>query len=344
MSKAKRNVLIISVSIAVLLLTATAATVFYLFKYANTVRDLKCTDTTYDTAVLSWDESNIISGAVLIMPEDKNDIDALIEEVKLNGSVGTDIPSGVMTAEAGDLLPSCEYYGVIVPYITVFESRLYLKPSNVTKIETEKLTVASPANIDPTVINDTSIKIKWDTSQTDNIASDKECAVLYRVETQSGGIAVSKKDGISQNEAVIDGLTPLTEYSFKVTAYTEMGEREYESKTVESKAVRTFPSAPKGVNATRSDVSSVTVVWTPCSDKLPNKSIVTYGIFASDSENGNYFLLEDGIYSCEYVDTGLESNTERYYKVEVTVTLDGEIFRSSMSNAAKGKTQVDPKK
>lgn len=344
MSKVKRTVLIITVSVALLLLAATAATVFYLFRYATTVRDLKCTDTTYDTAVLTWNESDIISGAVLVISDDKNDTDILTEEVKNGGTVGTDIPSGLMSATADDLLPAGEYYGAIVPYINLFGRRYCLKPSNTAKIKTEKLTVPSPTDIEVTVINDTSVKIKWDLPQTDDAISGKELAVLYRIEAQNGTNTVMKKEGFSHTETVFDGLNPLTEYSFKATAYTEIGGREYESKTTESKTVRTPPSSPKGVNATKSDVSSITVIWDPCSDKLPNKSIVTYGIFTSDSEDGDYALLEGGLHSCEYVDTGLESDTERYYKVEVTVTLDGENFKSALSNAARGKTQVDPKK
>lgn len=344
MSKAKRTVLIITVSTALLLIAATAATVIYLFRYATTVRDLKCTDTTYDTAVLTWNESDIISGAVLVISDDMNGTDILIEEVKTGSTVGIDIPSGVMTATADNLLPSGEYYGAIVPYIDLFGRRCYLKPSSDTKIKTEKLTVPSPTYIEVTAVNDRSVKIKWDLSQIGDTISGKELTVLYRVEGQNGANTVIKKDSISQAEAIIEGLTPLTEYSFNVTAYTEMGGRDHESKTVESKMVRTPPSSPKGVNATKSDVSSITVVWDPCSDKLPNKSIVTYSVFASDSENGNYSLLEGGLHSCEYVDTGLESDTERYYKVEVTVTLEGENFISDLSNEAKGKTQIDPKK
>lgn len=343
MSKTKKIVLIITVFLFLLLLAATAATVFYLFSYATTVRDLKCTDTTYDAAVLTWNESNFISGAVLVISEDTNDLEVLTEEVKKNSNVGTDISSGVGTATADNLLPSGEYYGAVVPYITLFENRYYLKPSNVARIKTEKLTVPSPTDIEVAIINDTSVKIKWDLLQIDDPSSDKDLTVLYRIEVQNGGSTVTKMDGILKTETIIEGLTPLTEYSAKVTAYTEIEKRKYESKTVESETVRTPPSSPVGVNATKSDVSSITIVWDPCSDKLPNKSIVTYSIFASDRENENYSLLQGGLHSCEYIDTGLESDTERYYKIELTVSLDGENFKSALSNEARGKTQVDPK-
>ncbi|MGA9670933.1 MAG: fibronectin type III domain-containing protein, partial [Terracidiphilus sp.] len=150
--------------------------------------------------------------------------------------------------------------------------------------------------------------------------------VVYSVSSSTPPVytAVSPGSGsgaVTSTGYAVTGLTPLTNYTYAVTAVDEKGASAYSTPplTVETTAVQSctgLPNTPEAVLATANSSSQITVTW---GTTTATGCTVYATVLRATASSGPYTQIATGIPAAttlQYVDTGLAPATTYYYEVE----------------------------
>lgn len=132
---------------------------------------------------------------------------------------------------------------------------------------------------------------------------------------------VSGSGAVTSTGYAVTGLTPLTNYTYAVTADDEKGASAYSTPplTVETTAVQSctgLPNTPEAVLATANSSSQITVTW---GTTTATGCTVYATVLRATASTGPYTQIATGIpagTTLQYVDTGLAPATTYYYEVK----------------------------
>ena len=155
--------------------------------------------------------------------------------------------------------------------------------------------------------------------------------VVYSVSSSTPPVytAVSPVSGsgaVTSTGYAVTGLTPLTNYTYAVTAVDEKGASAYSTPpvTVETTAVQSctgLPNTPEAVLATANSSSQITVTW---GTTTATGCTVYATVLRATASTGPYTQIATGIPAAttlQYVNTGLAPATTYYYEVEAYDTV-----------------------
>ena len=165
----------------------------------------------------------------------------------------------------------------------------------------------APTGVSATALSSSSISVSWS-----SIGNATSYDVYYEIGSSTTKNYAGNTSGTSYTHT---GLQASTTYWYYIKAKNSAGESSYSSSsayaTTNSGSVTptpTVPSAPTGVTARVSSVSSVTVSWSAVS------GATEYRIYRSTSESGTYTQVGTST-TTSYLNTGLSEHTIYYYKV-----------------------------
>ncbi len=122
---------------------------------------------------------------------------------------------------------------------------------------------AAPSNLLANSSSSTTIEVKWD----DN--SDNEAGFVLHYSTDSGfGSRMEISIAANTSVKVVDGLSPSTQYYFRVQATNEVGSSDFSPVAASTTwpPPAGAPAAPSAVSAVAASTTSITVSWTDNSD------------------------------------------------------------------------------
>ena len=179
----------------------------------------------------------------------------------------------------------------------------------------------TPDGLQAAALSATQIRIEF------NAVADATGYILYWSLTQSGTYDSLASTGSTTYDHI--GLTPDTEYFYKVCAYNDFGR----SPLSDAVSARTdpgqVPDAPTGVEATALSSSEIEVQFNTVSDATG------YKIYYSLSSTG-YYTLVTTIATTSYTHSNLDADTEYFYKV-TAYNDNGESCYSDMVSATTSK-------
>jgi fibronectin type 3 domain-containing protein len=179
--------------------------------------------------------------------------------------------------------------------------------------------IAVPTGVSATVLSASSIQVMW------NAVNG---AVSYTVYRSSSSDGVYTSVSISSSTSYTDAsLTGGAIYYYKVSATGPNGEGDQSAYI----STGTLPITPTGVSATALSASSIQITWNAVSGAS------SYILYRSDSSDGVYTFLGSSS-TALYADTGLNSSTTYYYKVEAI----NAIGTSDQSAYVSATTQTAP--
>jgi len=172
---------------------------------------------------------------------------------------------------------------------------------------------STPTGVNALAASTSSITISWDE------VSYADEYLVYRSSSDSGTYT---RVGKSWTTSYTDTkLSAGTTYYYKVSAYNIDGESPQSSYVSATTSSPNIPSAPTGVSASATTISSITISWDEVSD------VKGYYVYRSSSATGTYTRV--GTPSTKsYTDTKLSAGTTYYYKVSA-YNSDGESLESS---------------
>jgi len=198
--------------------------------------------------------------------------------------------------------------------------------------DTKEETPAVPTGISATVVSG-GIKISW------NPVKNATHYVISRQEVSSGDIDQLSSTVSSSEDSYIDtnGISG-TSYSYAVAARNNAGTSD---RSVWS-SQRTFPSSaqtpavPAGITAVAQSSSIITVSWSSVT------GATGYKVYRDSNSGGNFTNLVSSstpLTGTSFNDTGLQANTDYYYKV-TSVNSAGESNKSVYATAKTGSPGV----
>ena len=162
-----------------------------------------------------------------------------------------------------------------------------------------------------------SIKISW--ASVGAVNSYK----IYRSVSSAGPYSVV---GIELNTSFTDvGLSPGTDYYYKISAENDCGEGEMSAYFLETTIDCPKPSMPGSVSAEALSSTSIKITWESVS------GAISYDIYRSNTADGQYSKIENTA-SNTFTNDGLLPSTTRYYKI-VAINDCGESATSSYASA-----------
>lgn len=204
------------------------------------------------------------------------------------------------TYEDNNLTKGDKYYYVVTAVNEVGESSY----SNEVMGSLEEVKPDSPTDIE-TIVGDKAVAITW--SPIDNA----ESYILKRSLTQSGPYSLVAED-ITANTYTDSGLTNGTSYYYVIIAKNAKGE------SAPSTEIEVVPGtqAPTNILIEERD-NTAKISW----DIVEGAS--TYKIKRSDTIDGTYTVIKDGITGSSYIDNTIMNN-KRYYYVISAINAIGE--------------------
>ena len=235
---------------------------------------------------ITWDESDRATGYNIYRK--KNDLD---DVKKIGASENTEFLDSTVCAEH-------TYHYAVSAYNTSGESdtSAYYPVTIPSDNEVPK----TPDGVQIIDTSSTSITIVW------NRVLSAAWYNVYR--TIGGGTPNELIATIDSARYKDEGLTPVTLYSYAVSAKNSIGESQKSSK-VSATTLTPDPGIPQNVSATTLSDVSIKVTW----DEVDYAE--EYEIYKSLSETGTY-NLDDVSGTNSFISAGLEYETVYYYKVK----------------------------
>ncbi len=184
-----------------------------------------------------------------------------------------------------------------------------------------------------------------ETAENETQSSDSSAETLSQ--PAEGTIAVETET----TKATFNELTADTEYCITVSSVYKDDENEVTSEPSETVTVKTQALSVgevTGLTAAAASDSSLTITWDPYETAETNAdgtpAEVTYNLYVSDTQDGEYTLLSENMTDTTYTHTGLPELTPKYYKVSVCLKADCKNFNGAQSGTcANASTNETPK-
>lgn len=313
----KKKIIIIAV-VAALVVLAVAGGIL-LYGNSRHVKVFKATGSEWNTVEVTWKASKEDIKAAIVYSSSKfeaSDADKALsnpdESKTLTVKEGINLKNGKCKIEG--LHPDTEYYVTIAEK----DKNGYHKALEPVVVHTGELSeLGDILKIDKTSAD--SVTLSWDScGLSDNSAKNGDISITYSIQVSSFDKDNNVKD-VKETVYTVTGLTPLTKYTFKLTATVTIGDKTFETKPSKAVEVITLPSAITGLTASAKDGNSISVKWDKLKDTLSDGAKVTYQLYGSDKKDGEYTALSDSLSETAYTETKLKTGTTRFYYVTVTV-------------------------
>ncbi|WP_080055422.1 fibronectin type III domain-containing protein [Spirosoma aerolatum] len=260
-----------------------------LFAQSNAPANLKATATTYNQIDLAWDDKST------------NETKFEIERIGLTGSF---IKIGEASANSPSYqdktVTSLNTYSYRVRAVFVTSTSTY---SNTLTVSTPQEPPGTPTGLTATLQNG-SVVLSWSNGSGGTATS-------YRVErsVQGGAYSLYQTVQYSRTPGLTDnGVQGGQQYCYRVQAINGGGSSGYAGPTCQT--IPLSPTNIKNLIATTVSSSSIKLNWTP----YGKESGIT--IERRKGQSGNFDKIKDWLAdSGEFIDTGLESNTEYCYRI-----------------------------
>jgi fibronectin type 3 domain-containing protein len=231
---------------------------------------------------------------------------------------------GVYTKVNSSVVTQVSYADTELSSNTNYHYKVSAVTNSIESAQSSVLSVATllpvPGNLRITTVTDISVSLEWDA------LSGASGYNVYRSASEDGAYAKINPFVIIAVSYTNTGISPETNYYYKICAVSSEGVEGVRSNAV---SVATPISAPDNLRVTSVTDNSISLTWNTVSNASG------YNLYRSSSVNGTYTKINPSLIpNVTYVDTGIVSNTDYYYKVSVVV--DG--VESIHSNAISGAT------
>ncbi len=193
---------------------------------------------------------------------------------------------------------------------------------------------ASPMNLQATAASSTTVNLTW----TDN-SNNEDGFLVYRGMTPNTVTTLAAALPANSTGYTDTGLSPSTNYWYKVSAYNSAGG--VDAPTVPNVSTQPVPLAPPAVpsnlQATAASSTAIDLTWVDNSNNEEGFRIY----FGTDSSNVTTLVATLGPGSTSYQHTGRVVNTTYYYKVTAYNTA-GESAASNFADATTQPVPVSP--
>ncbi len=260
--------------------------------------NLSATSKSSSKIALAWDEVMGKDGYIIYRAPSSNGV---------YDSVG--VATTKSYEDSTGLAPNTVYYYMVKAYSGAGKSEYSNMASDTT-------IVAAPTNFADSVASAKQIDLSWSTVQG---------ATTYKVYQSSSSGDIETK-GIKDTFHNIQGLTPNTEYVYKVTAINTNGESEASSVLTAT----TRLNAPTSLLVTPKSSSQLDLTWDPVTD------VMSYKIYRALTSTGTYAYIDSATSESYEDSTGLSANTKYFYKV----TANNDAGESAFSSRASDTTRV----
>lgn len=240
------------------------------------------------------------------------------------GVVTSSIAANQTTYSDTGLTPGTVYYYRLVAFNAAGNSAY----SNEFNITTPSVP-ATPSNLTGTPVSTTQLNLSW----TDNAGNETGFRLERRIGTGGSWTLVSNTIAANQTSYSDSGLTPGTQYYYRLLAFNTWGNSAYSNLT--NTTTPTLPVAPSGLSATVNSNTEIALSWADNSTgetgfRLERKSGV----------NGTWTPVSNNIAANQtgYTDSGLVPGTQYYYRIQALNQWGG----SAYSNEANATSTAFP--
>src|SRR5690606_17344206 len=181
----------------------------------------------------------------------------------------------------------------------------------------------TPTNLTASAVSSSQIDLSWSDNSTD------ETGFLIERSQTSSTSGFSPVTTVVANTSTYSntGLTPATQYYYRVSAVNSNGNSSYVEATATTLAPP--PQAPTGLNVTDATASSISLSW---SDNSTNET--GFEIERSNTQSGTYTLVGTAAANATtFTNTGLPNSSTYYYRVRAISAVGNSSYTASVQGS-----------
>ena len=276
-----------------------------------------------NTIALSWQRPDTDGGVTIT--------DYLVEYKLATSSTWSTFNDGVTTNLATTLtdLQSASSYNLRVASVNINGVSSYNSV-----VATTFSAPTAPISLTSTIIDVNSITLSWSPPTLNGGSPVLDYQIDYSLDSGSNWLSYS--DSItSSTSSVVNGLTPLAQYSFRVKAVNKVGTSVPSNTTTIT--MSTLPNAPTNLLLVGKTDTSVDFSWTaPTSNG--GRDITDYIVEFSVGSSGVWSVFSDSVSTTARVNvTGLTAATSYLFRVKSVTTLGSSAYSNpTLSVATSG--------
>lgn len=343
----KNKKLLVIVPVVFVLICIIFCCCFY-FSRVNIYKNVVVKNTGFHEIEISWENNKKISNYVVLISPNKftnKDVNNDLKDNEFNENYTTLEVKNNNKLKYDMVMSNTDYYISVVAYKNKNGSRKYNKASNVVKVHTNSLEIKKIENLSVEDFTDASIKLKWslfETSLKNLDGTDIDISyTLFCFDKDTNNFKELVAD-IKEESYSVSDLKAFTKYSYKVVVSAIVDGKTVKSDDSNIIEVTTKPVSVSGVVSKSGGTSSISLNW----DKYDKKNVsenatVSYSVYGSDSQDGEYKLLKENIEDTSYTESDLSQGKTRYYYVIASITVDNEKHVSNKSGIVSATTDKE---
>lgn len=322
---------------------------YFYFNMTDTVKNVVVKNKDFHEIEVSWDKLDKNINYVVLISSNKftnEEIDNDLKDGKFNSDYQVIEIKNDNKLKYDMVMSNTDYYISVIAYKNSGKARKYYKSSKVVKIHTNSLKINKITDLSVEDSTNTSVKLKWslyDTSFKNLDGTDIDISyTLFFLDSDINESIELEKD-IKDGEYYISDLKPFTKYFYKIVVNAYVDGNIVNSDDSDILELITMPAPVSGISSKSSGISSISLNWNEYDkSNLENADAsITYSVYGSDSEDGDYKLLEENISDTSYTDSGLTQNKTRYYYVIANIEIDNEKYSSIKSDIVSATTDKE---
>lgn len=342
-NKKKRLFFIIPI---ILILVCLIVFGYFYFSMTDTVKNVVVKNKDFHEIEISWDKLDKNINYVILISSNKftnEEVDEYLKDGKFNSDYQVIEIKNDNKLKYDMVMSNTDYYISVIAYKNSGKVRKYYKSSKVVKIHTNSLKINKITDLSVEDSTDTSVKLKWslyDTLFKNLDGTDIDISyTLFFLDSDINESIELEKD-IKEGEYYISDLKPFTKYFYKIVVNAYVDGNIVNSDDSDILEVITMPAPVSGISSKSGGTSSISLNWNEYDkSNLENADAsITYSVYGSDSEDGEYTLLEENITDTSYTESGLTQNKTRYYYVTATIEINNEKYVSIKSDITSSTT------